>query len=124
MRVGLDAEVMQECVLTICRTGLFLARVCMPSQWPKFFKMALSEKLLLVLSACRMTCNCAHQYKCYYNVDMMDPYWGKGWDPYWGKGCDPDLDVSVGLPENLFVELYRIKKVHEIHVQSMEVGFY
>ena len=42
-------------LLTICRMGLFLARVCMPSQWPRFFRMALSEKLLLVLSAWRIT---------------------------------------------------------------------
>lgn len=41
--------------LTIWRMGRFLARVCMPNQWPRFFKIALSEKLLLVLSACRIT---------------------------------------------------------------------
>ena len=34
---------------------MFLARVCMPNQWPRFFRMALSEKLLLVLSAWRIT---------------------------------------------------------------------
>jgi len=41
--------------LTIWRIGLFLARVCKPSHRPKFFKIALSEKLLLVLSAWRIT---------------------------------------------------------------------
>ena len=42
-------------ILTFCNIALFFASVCMPSQWPRFFKMALSEKLLVVLSARRIT---------------------------------------------------------------------
>lgn len=39
----------------MCSIGLFFASVCIPNHLPKFFNIALSEKLLLVLSEERMT---------------------------------------------------------------------
>ena len=52
-----------ECVLstlnvffTFIRIGLFLAKVCNPSQWPRFFSSDRSEKFAGTLSDCRSTC--------------------------------------------------------------------
>ena len=57
--------------LTFCRIALFLARVCIPSQWPRFFKIARSEKLLVVLSARRITYMCMHTQNIQYNIHVM-----------------------------------------------------
>lgn len=41
--------------LTVCKMGLFLANVIIPSQCPKFFSKERSEKLAAALSEVRST---------------------------------------------------------------------
>lgn len=45
--------------LTVCKMGLFLASVIIPSQCPKFFSKERSEKLAAALSEVRSTWNSA-----------------------------------------------------------------
>ena len=42
--------------ISVWSIGLFLPKLSIPSQWPRFFSKDLSEKLAIDLSALRSTC--------------------------------------------------------------------